>query len=271
MMDDGREPIALAIDIGGTFTDLAAVDRRDGSLILSKVATTPTRLQQGVLSALERSGLSPADVGAFVHGSTVVINAVTERRGARTALVTTEGFRDVLEIGRANRPDLYNLSYRKPEPFVPRRLRFEVPERISFAGEVLFPLDESAVEARRRADPGARRRAAVAICFLHAWTNPEHERRAAELLSKLLPRVEIVASHEISSQWREFERTSTTVLSAYVKPTVAGYLDELRIGAPGRRRRGSPVRDAARAAASRRSSARPRRPSRCSSPAPSPG
>ena len=118
-MSDHRAPLALAIDIGGTFTDLAAVDRRDGSLILSKVATTPSRLQRGVLSALDGSGVLPADVGAFVHGSTVVINAVTERRGARTALVTTEGFRDVVEIGRANRPDLYNLSYRKPRTVRP--------------------------------------------------------------------------------------------------------------------------------------------------------
>ena len=226
-MEDDREPIALAIDIGGTFTDLAAVDRRDGSLILAKVATTPSRLQRGVLSALERSELIPGDVSAFVHGSTVVINAVTERRGARTALLTTEGFRDVLEIGRANRPDLYNLSYRKPEPFVPRRLRFEVRERISHTGAVLEPLDEAGLESvaerLRPLDVEA-----VAICFLHAWTNPEHERRASELLAKLLPDAEIVASHQISSQWREFERTSTTVLSAYVKPTVATYLGELR-------------------------------------------
>ena len=228
-MGNDPGPIALAIDIGGTFTDLAAVDRRDGSLILAKVGTTPTRLQQGVLSALERSDLRPGDVGAFVHGSTVVINAITERRGARTALVTTEGFRDVLEIGRANRPDLYNLSYRKPRPFVPRRLRFEVPERISHTGKVLVPLDEVALESvaqRLRAlDVNA-----VAICFLHAWTNQEHERRAGQLLSKTLPDVEIVASHEVSTQWREYERTSTTVLSAYVKPTVAAYLDDLRSG-----------------------------------------
>jgi len=228
-MGDDRGPIALAIDIGGTFTDLAAVDRRDGSLILAKVGTTPTRLQQGVLTALERSDLRPGDVGAFVHGSTVVINAVTERRGARTALLTTEGFRDVLEIGRANRPDLYNLSYRKPRPFVPRRLRFEVPERISHTGMVLVPLDEAAVESVAQ-----RLRAlevdAVAICFLHAWTNQEHERRAAQLLSKVLPDVEIVASHEVSMQWREYERTSTAVLSAYVKPTVAAYLEGLRSG-----------------------------------------
>jgi N-methylhydantoinase A len=228
-MGDDRGPIALAIDIGGTFTDLAAVDRRDGSLILAKVGTTPTRLQQGVLTALERSDLRPGDVGAFVHGSTVVINAVTERRGARTALLTTEGFRDVLEIGRANRPDLYNLSYRKPRPFVPRRLRFEVPERISHTGMVLVPLDEAAVESVAQ-----RLRAlevdAVAICFLHAWTNQEHERRAAQLLSKILPDVEIVASHEVSMQWREYERTSTAVLSAYVKPTVAAYLEGVRSG-----------------------------------------
>ena len=227
MVDD--RTIALAIDIGGTFTDLAAVDRRDGSLVLAKVDTTPSRLQQGVLTALERSEISPGDVGAFVHGSTIVINAITERRGARTALVTTEGFRDVLEIGRANRPDLYNLSYRKPKPFVPRRLRLEVRERISHTGAVLVPLEEPAVEVvadRLRAlDVDA-----VAICFLHAWTNPEHERRAADLLSKLLGDVEIVASHEVSSQWREYERTSTTVLSAYVKPTVASYLEDLLSG-----------------------------------------
>ena len=230
-MHDDRA-VALAIDIGGTFTDLAAVDRRDGSLILSKVASTPSQLQEGVLSALERSELRPRDVGAFIHGSTVVINAITERRGARTALVTTEGFRDVLEIGRANRLDLYNLSYRKPKPFVPRRLRFEVRERISHGGAIIVPLDESTIES-----VAERLRAldvdAVAICFLHAWTNPEHERRAAELLSKLLPHVEIVASHEVSSQWREYERTSTTVLSAYVKPTVATYLDDLRSGLRG--------------------------------------
>ena len=228
-VSDNRAPLALAVDIGGTFTDLAAVDRRDGSLILAKVDTTPTRLQRGVLSALGHSEIPPADVRVFVHGSTVVINAITERRGARTALVTTEGFRDVLEIGRANRPDLYNLSYRKPKPFVPRRLRFEVRERMSHTGDVLVPLDEAGVESvaerLRGLDVDA-----VAICLLHAWTNPDHERRAAELLSKLLRDVEIVASHEVSAQWREFERTSTAVLSAYVKPTVSSYLDDLSSG-----------------------------------------
>src|SRR4051794_10240847 len=226
MPGDAR-PVTVAIDIGGTFTDLAAVDRRTGALVVSKADSTPARLQRGVLEAFERSGLRAEDVAAFVHGSTVVINAVTERRGATTALVTTEGFCDVLEIGRANRPDLYTLAYRKPEPFVPRRLRFEVHERVSHRGEEVEPLDETDVE-RVAEDLRAAGVDAVAICLIHAWTNPAHERRTAELLSKALRDVEIVASHEVSSQWREYERSSTTVLSAYVKPTVAAYLAELR-------------------------------------------
>ena len=203
--------VKLAIDIGGTFTDLAAVERATGRLVLSKADTTPGRLEQGVLAALERSGARAEDVDAFVHGTTVVINAVTERRGASTALVTTRGFRDVLEIGRANRPDLYNLSYAKPRPFVPRRLRFEVTERVTYRGEILAPLAEDELETIGERLREARVDA-VAVCFLHAWVNPEHERRAAELLTKSLPGVELVASHEVSAQWREYERTSTAVL-----------------------------------------------------------
>lgn len=217
----------VAIDIGGTFTDLAAVDLAAGGLVLAKTPTTPDRLHDGVMAALERSGLAPASVGALVHGTTLVINAITERRGAPTALVTTEGFRDVLEIGRANRPDLYNLSYAKPAPFVPRRLRFEVAERMSYRGEVITPLEEGGLRAIARTilESGI---GSVAICFLHSWANPVHERRAAELLAELLPDAEIVASYEVSGQWREYERTSTAVLSAYVKPVVARYLAMLR-------------------------------------------
>jgi N-methylhydantoinase A len=216
----------VAIDIGGTFTDLAAVDEETGALVLSKASTTPGRLDDGVMTAVERSGVPPPSLGVLVHGTTVVINAITERRGVATALVTTAGFRDVLEIGRANRPDLYNLSYAKPVPFVPRRLRFEAAERMSYRGTVLTPLDEEGL----RATADAIRDAAVdavAVCFLHAWANPSNERRAADLLAGWLPGVQIVASHEVSGQWREYERTSTTVLSAYVKPVVAGYLRAL--------------------------------------------
>lgn len=223
----GRRDYRVAVDIGGTFTDLVAVDAGSERLVLGKVPTTPGRLEDGVLEALKRSGMDLPAVETFVHGTTVVVNAITERRGARTALVTTRGFRDVLEIGRANRPDLYNLSYRKPPPFVPRRWRFEVRERVSHRGEVIEPLVEEDVHALVPilAEIEAE---AVAVCFLHAWANPEHEQRASELLSKHLPGVEVVASHEASGQWREYERSSTAVFAAYVKPVVAGYLHALR-------------------------------------------
>ena len=218
--------VRLAVDIGGTFTDLAAVDTKTGAVIRAKADTTQGNLSDGVLAALAKSGVPAASIGAFVHGTTVVINAVTERRGARTALVTTRGFRDVLEIGRANRPDLYNLAYAKPEPFVPRHLRFEISERMTHLGTVAEPLSEAEMSelAARLGEAGVQ---AVAICLLHSWANPGHERKLAAALRERLPGISVVASHEISSQWREYERTSTAVLSAYVQPVVARYLDTL--------------------------------------------
>jgi N-methylhydantoinase A len=219
-------PIRVAVDIGGTFTDVVAVDSGTGHVIRAKADTTPGRLEQGVLDALGRSGVPATDVAAFIHGTTVVINALTERRGVATALITTAGFRDVLEIGRANRPDLYNLSYAKPVPFVPRHLRFEVTERMSYRGEVLEPMIETDLDdiAARLAGLGVQ---AVAVCLLHAWVNPEHERRAVAALGKRLPGVSVIGSHQVSRQWREYERSSTTVLSAYVQPVVSSYLGSL--------------------------------------------
>ncbi len=213
------------MDIGGTFTDLVAVDAVTGDVVRAKADTTPN-LSDGVLTALARSGVPAASIGAFIHGTTVVINAVTERRGAPTALVSTRGFRDVLEIGRANRPDLYNLAYAKPAPFVPRHLRFEITERMTHLGTVMLPVADADVAALagQLAACGVR---AVAICLLHSWANPEHERALAAALRERLPGVAVVASHEISGQWREYERTSTAVLSAYVQPVVAGYLGSL--------------------------------------------
>lgn len=215
----------VAVDIGGTFTDLAAVDG-DGRLRLAKTDTTPSSPDVGAVRVVEMSAIPPGAIATFVHGTTVVINAVTERKGATTALLTTEGFRDVLEIGRANRPDLYNLAYRKPPAFVPRRRRFEIAERVDHRGRILVPLARDALGdvARRVRESGA---TALAICFLHAWANPEHERAAAAVLTELLPEVAIVASHEVSGEWREYERTSTAVLSAYVKPVVHRYLGAL--------------------------------------------
>jgi N-methylhydantoinase A len=214
------------VDIGGTFTDLVAVDAVSGKVVRAKADTTPGRLGDGVLEALARSGVATQSIDAFIHGTTVVINAVTERRGAATALVTTRGFRDVLEIGRANRPDLYNLAYAKPVPFVPRHLRFEVGERMTHLGAVAEPLSEADVDlvALQIASASV---AAVAICLLHSWANSEHEQRLASALRERLPGVAVVASHEISGQWREYERTSTAVLSAFVQPVVAGYLESL--------------------------------------------
>ncbi|HKR70510.1 MAG TPA: hydantoinase/oxoprolinase family protein [Streptosporangiaceae bacterium] len=212
----------LAVDIGGTFTDLVAVDTVTGRVVRAKADTT-LNLSDGVLAALATSGVPAGSIAEFIHGTTVVINAVTERRGAPTALVTTRGFRDVLEIGRANRPDLYNLAYAKPVPFVPRRLRFEVTERMTHHGTVVQPVceaDVAAVTARIAASDVR----AVAVCLLHAWANPAHEEQLAAALRAALPGISVVASHQVSAQWREYERTSTAVLSAYVQPVVADYL-----------------------------------------------
>jgi len=218
--------VRLAVDIGGTFTDLAAVDTVSGQVVRAKADTTPGQLSDGVLKALALSGVPARSIEAFIHGTTVVINAVTERRGARTALVTTRGFRDVLEIGRANRPDLYNLAYAKPVPFVPRHLRFEVTERMTHLGRVAEPLSDTNVAAVA-GELTAAGVSAVAICLLHAWANPAHEEQLAAALRDKLPGVCVVCSHQVSGQWREYERTSTAVLSAYVQPVVAGYLDSL--------------------------------------------
>jgi len=222
--DTGR--VKLAVDIGGTFTDLVAVDTVTGEVVRAKADTTPAQLSNGVLEALARSGVPAGSIETFIHGTTTVINAVTERRGAVTALVTTRGFRDVLEIGRANRPDLYNLGYAKPVPFVPRHLRFEVTERMTHLGTTAQPLDDDDVSAVAGQIAGAGV-SAVAICLLHSWANPGHEQQLATALRDRLPGIAVVASHEVSGQWREFERTSTAVLSAYVQPVVASYLQSL--------------------------------------------
>ncbi|WP_437784321.1 hydantoinase/oxoprolinase family protein [Sorangium sp. So ce1097] len=223
----------IASDIGGTFTDLVAFDEQTGELSLAKVPTTPDDLTRGVLETLDSARVEAAWTGPFIHGTTLIINTITERNGARTGLLTTRGFRDVLEIGRANRPDIYNFSFRKPEPFVPRDLRLEVTERMSHKGEVLTPLDEDDVRRGVRAllDRGVR---AIAICFLHAYRNPAHERRAAEIARADAPATPVSVSSEITREWREYERTSTAVLNAYVHPLAASYLSGLENSLTGR-------------------------------------
>lgn len=218
----------LAIDIGGTFTDLALETK--AKLYTTKVLTTPAAPEQGVLEGvrviLEMAGIGPEAIGLVIHGTTLATNAMIERKGARTALITTEGFRDVLAMGTESRYDQYDLNIVLPEPLVPRFLRFTVPERLDNEGRVLRPLNENAVLAlvpKLQAE-GVE---SIAIGFLHAFVNPVHERRAAEILQSALPGVPISLSSEVSPEMREFERFSTTVANAYVQPLMARYLGKL--------------------------------------------
>jgi len=216
----------LASDIGGTFTDLVYFDEATGDLKVEKSLTTPKDLTEGVENSIRLAQVDPNAIDFFVHGGTTVINAITERKGAKTALVTTAGFRDVLEIARGNRPDLYNLSFEKPTPFVPRRLRFEVRERLDAAGREIEPLqlaDLDAVVERCQAE-GVE---AVAVQLLHSYAAPAHEAACAEYLREKLPGVAVTASHEITREWREYERANTAVLNAYVQPIVQRYFDSL--------------------------------------------
>jgi N-methylhydantoinase A len=219
----------VATDVGGTFTDLVCYERlADGSHRVRAVKTDTVypAFEQGVLNAIDRSGIAASEIEFFAHGSTIVINSLLARRGVPTGLITTRGFRDVLEIARGNRPDLFNFLFKKPPPFVPRHLRLEVTERLDNHGQVVAPLQladvAAALEIFRREGVQA-----IAVCFLHAYANPAHERAVVEEIKRLWPEVAVVASHEISREWREYERTSTTVLTAYILPVAARYLDRL--------------------------------------------
>ncbi len=213
----------VAADIGGTFTDIAAFDERTGRLLLGKALSTPARLVDGISHGMEKAGARFADAEAFLHGSTIAINTMLERTGAKTALLTTEGFRDIYEIGRINRPDAYNLYFKKHVPLVERALRFEVRERITAEGEIHVALDEASVHAAcdRLEAAGA---AAVAIMLLHSYVNPAHEVRVKEIAQKRLPNAFVTASHELSREYREFERCSTAVANAYIGPVVSEYV-----------------------------------------------
>jgi N-methylhydantoinase A len=215
----------VATDIGGTFTDLVFVSE-DGTVGTAKSHTTPRQFEQGVMDVISASKISPAEFVSFVHGTTIVINAITEKKGVKTALITSEGFRDVLEIGRGNRPDYFNLEYRKPKPFVDRYLRREVAGRLNYKGAQTTPLDLSGL-------PGlldgfrAEGVAAIAICLLNSYANSDHEVALLNRIAELWPEVSVVASYQITREWREYERTNTAVLSAYVQPIAHRYLDSL--------------------------------------------
>ena len=219
----GAPCIRLAADIGGTFTDVAAIDDRTGRLLFGKSLSTPSHLVDGIVSGIARAGTRLADASIFLHGSTIAINTLIERTGAKTALVITQGFRDIYEIGRINRPDSYNLFFRKHKPLVERSMRFEVRERQTAEGEAHIPLDETGVHALcdELETLGVE---AIAILLLHSYRNPAHEIRVKEIIAERLPEVFVTASHELSQEYREFERCSTTVANAYVGPRVRAYI-----------------------------------------------
>ncbi len=223
--------IRLATDVGGTFTDLVfyELDSKTGAagpIQTEKAHTTPPDFDTGVLDVIEKAQIDLSSASFFAHGTTVVINALTERKGVKTGLITTAGFRDVLEIARGNRPDFFNLRYQKPTPFVPRYLRREVKGRLTYKGEVIEPLDTSELP-QIIADFKADGVEAIAVCLLHSYANPDHEDQVIAEIAKLWPEVATIASNAITREWREYERSNTAVLSAYVSPIARAYLSKL--------------------------------------------
>jgi N-methylhydantoinase A len=218
--------VRLAADIGGTFTDIALFDDKTGQLTFSKALSTPDRLVDGITAGVLKAGSDYASANLFLHGSTIAINTILERTGAKTALITTDGFRDVYEIGRINRPDAYNLFFQKHKPLIERALRFEVKERVRADGEVVTPLDEAGLAgiSEKLQDLGIE---AAAIMFINCYANAAHEMRAEALLAERHPRMFVTASHELSQEYREFERCSTVAANAYIGPKVRRYIGEI--------------------------------------------
>lgn len=215
----------VGIDVGGTFTDLYAISD-DGSLLIRKVPSTPQDPSKGLIDALAAADLPASEVRAILHGTTIATNAIIERTGSRCALITTAGFRDVLELGRRDRPELYGLSGVQ-KPLIERDYRWEVPERVDATGRVLTPLDEH--QLRVVAEDLARSDVEVVIVsFLHSYANPEHEVRACKILAAARREWHVVAAHEVIREYYEFERTSTAVVEGYLRPLIARYADGLR-------------------------------------------
>jgi len=231
-LDDGASagrPYRVGVDIGGTFTDIVLL-APDGSLFSKKLLSTPhdysEAIESGLVSLFKETGIGPDRIGELFHGTTVATNTIIERKGAKVALITTEGFRDVLELGRFRAPRLYDLRFRKPDPLVERRFRYEVPERVGGDGSLVRPLDEAALN-KVAAEIEAEGITAVAVCFINAYANPANEEAAVRFLAQRLPDVSVSASSQLLPQIQEYERTSTTVVNAYLRPVVGRYIDSL--------------------------------------------
>ncbi len=219
-------PYVVAVDIGGTFTDLVAFDHESQNVIYTKSPTTYGNFVEGILECFEKAKVGPGEASFLNHGTTLVINSLIQRKGAKTALVTSEGFRDVLEIARGNRPDPFDLYYRRDEPLVPRDLRFEVPERVDARGGTVTPLDTAGIEklARELRSLGIE---SVGVFFMNSYADPAHEEEAAALLCRLLPDAYVTVSTELTREWYEYERCSTVAANAYVGPQVSTYIRRL--------------------------------------------
>jgi N-methylhydantoinase A len=217
---------AIAVDIGGTFTDLVAFDHETQGVVYAKSPTTYDNLVAGILDCFNKAGIKPAEASLVNHGTTLVINSLIQRQGARTALVTSKGFRDILEIARGNRPDPFDLHYQRDEPLIPRELRLEVAERMDSRGEVVTPLDTAALKklAEEIKKLGIE---SVAVFFMNSYINPAHEESAAEILKELLPDAYITHSTDLTREWYEYERCSTVAANAYVGPQVSTYVRRL--------------------------------------------
>ncbi len=218
--------IIVAIDIGGTFTDLVGFDDEANRFVEAKSLTTPAHLVQGILDCIRKSGIKAGVIDELIHGSTIAINTLIERKGAKTGLIVTRGTRDVYIIGRGNRPEAYNLFFHRHKTLVPRHLTREIDERMLSTGEAFRPLNKTSVTEACRA-LAAEGVEAVAVCLLHAYANPEHERAVGAMVSAALPDAYLSLSHDILREYREFERMSTTVVNAYIGPKVGGYVQSL--------------------------------------------
>jgi N-methylhydantoinase A len=220
----------IGVDVGGTFTDLVVIDEKTGKINLTKVPSTPMKSDRGVLNGIGKISrlfsVEPEEVNFLIHGTTVATNALIERKGVETALICTQGFRDVLHIARQTRPKLYDFFARRPDPFVPRHLRFEVRERVLADGEVAEPLKEESVRSAAEAITESSVRV-VAVCLLHSYINPVHELRVREILLESNPELKVCISSDVLPEFKEYERMSTTVINAYVMPIVEIYLQRI--------------------------------------------
>jgi N-methylhydantoinase A len=216
----------IAVDIGGTFTDIVYLDESTMQIVVDKVRSTPWDIGQAVLDAIHKIKANMSEVDLFIHGTTAGINTIVQQKGSKIGLITTKGFTDVLEMARGNRKELYNYLWKKPKPLVPRYLRFGVSERTSHLGEIIEELDEGeAKEIIQKLKKGGVE--AIAVCLLHSYANPENERRLGLLIKEVWPEVTLALSHLVAREIREYERTSTTVINAYIEKAVVNYLSRL--------------------------------------------